>query len=112
MDTCNAHTSPDEGASWGLARVVRTSMSLTGGRRERKDRCGPSLRSRHTLSHPSAVWSRAKEKDFRLRVILPTDLQLQNARLECSWQLKKVLQGYRHIVKQVHDRCMDIDILC
>ncbi|XP_073415400.1 E3 ubiquitin-protein ligase FANCL-like isoform X2 [Dendrobates tinctorius] len=54
----------------------------------------------------------AQEKDFRLRVILPTDLQLQNARLECSWQLKKVLQGYRHIVKQVHDRCMDIDILC
>ncbi|XP_073528506.1 E3 ubiquitin-protein ligase FANCL isoform X2 [Phyllobates terribilis] len=42
----------------------------------------------------------AQEKDFRLRVILPTDLQLQNARLECSWQLKKVLQGYVHIVKQ------------
>ncbi|KAM3931651.1 E3 ubiquitin-protein ligase FANCL isoform 1-T1 [Leptodactylus fuscus] len=42
----------------------------------------------------------AQEKDFRLRVILPTDLQLQSARLECSWQLKKVLQGYLHVVKQ------------
>ncbi|KAG8583807.1 hypothetical protein GDO81_008557 [Engystomops pustulosus] len=43
---------------------------------------------------------RAQEKDFRIRVILPADLQLQNARLECSWQLKKVLHGYVHVVKQ------------
>ncbi|XP_066451840.1 E3 ubiquitin-protein ligase FANCL [Eleutherodactylus coqui] len=43
---------------------------------------------------------RAQEKDFRLRVLLPTDVQLQNARLECSWQLKKVLQGYLPMVKQ------------
>ncbi|KAM4042734.1 E3 ubiquitin-protein ligase FANCL [Anomaloglossus baeobatrachus] len=50
----------------------------------------------------------AQEKDFRLRVILPTDLQLQNARLECSWQLKKVLQGYLHIVKQRLQRSPDL----
>ncbi|XP_018421805.1 PREDICTED: E3 ubiquitin-protein ligase FANCL [Nanorana parkeri] len=42
----------------------------------------------------------AQDKDFRLRVILPADLQLRNARLECSWQLRKVLHGYQHIVKQ------------
>ncbi|XP_075452325.1 E3 ubiquitin-protein ligase FANCL isoform X2 [Ascaphus truei] len=41
-----------------------------------------------------------QEKDFRLRVILPTDLQLRNAKIQCSWQLKKALQGYQQIVKQ------------
>ncbi|KAM9316991.1 E3 ubiquitin-protein ligase FANCL [Gastrophryne carolinensis] len=41
-----------------------------------------------------------QDKDFRLRVILPEDLQLQNAKIECSWQLKKALQGYQDVVKQ------------
>ncbi|XP_069810711.1 E3 ubiquitin-protein ligase FANCL isoform X3 [Dendropsophus ebraccatus] len=51
---------------------------------------------------------RAQEKDFRLRVILPTNLQLHNARLECSWQLRKVLQGYQHIVKQRLQQSADL----
>eukprot|EP00079_Xenopus_tropicalis_P035564 XP_017949335.1 PREDICTED: E3 ubiquitin-protein ligase FANCL isoform X1 [Xenopus tropicalis] len=41
-----------------------------------------------------------QDKDFRLRVILPEDLQLGNAKIECSWKLKKVLQAYDQIVKQ------------
>ncbi|OCT79725.1 hypothetical protein XELAEV_18026534mg, partial [Xenopus laevis] len=41
-----------------------------------------------------------QDKDFRLRVILPEDLQLANAKIECSWKLKKVLQAYDQIVKQ------------
>ncbi|XP_068088521.1 E3 ubiquitin-protein ligase FANCL isoform X2 [Hyperolius riggenbachi] len=42
----------------------------------------------------------SQDKDFRLRVVLPENLQLQNARIECSWQLRNILQGYQHIVKQ------------
>ncbi|XP_029449595.1 E3 ubiquitin-protein ligase FANCL isoform X2 [Rhinatrema bivittatum] len=39
-------------------------------------------------------------RDFRLRVFLPSDFQLQNARLQCSVHLKNVLHGYHQIVKQ------------
>ncbi|KAM8945332.1 E3 ubiquitin-protein ligase FANCL [Pelodytes ibericus] len=42
-----------------------------------------------------------QDKDFRLRIILPADLKLQKARVQCSWHLKKVLQGYHQIVKQI-----------
>ncbi|MEE6474704.1 hypothetical protein FKM82_010462 [Ascaphus truei] len=55
-----------------------------------------------------------QEKDFRLRVILPTDLQLRNAKIQCSWQLKKALQGYQQIVKQypneAPDCCVDFPV--
>ncbi|XP_068583786.1 E3 ubiquitin-protein ligase FANCL [Cebidichthys violaceus] len=40
------------------------------------------------------------ERDFRLRVLLPPDGQLKGARLHCCWQLRQLLQGYEHIVKQ------------
>ncbi|KAM6916552.1 E3 ubiquitin-protein ligase FANCL [Xenentodon cancila] len=39
-------------------------------------------------------------RDFRLRVLLPPDLQLKRAKLHCCWQLKHLLRGYEHIVKQ------------
>ncbi|XP_066863666.1 E3 ubiquitin-protein ligase FANCL isoform X2 [Kogia breviceps] len=42
----------------------------------------------------------AQGRDFHLRILLPKDLQLRNARLLCSWQLKAVLNGYHHIVQQ------------
>ncbi|XP_060268142.1 E3 ubiquitin-protein ligase FANCL isoform X3 [Ovis aries] len=42
----------------------------------------------------------AQGRDFHLRLLLPKDLQLRNARLLCSWQLKAVLNGYHHIVQQ------------
>ncbi|XP_069464153.1 E3 ubiquitin-protein ligase FANCL isoform X5 [Ambystoma mexicanum] len=42
----------------------------------------------------------AQDQDFRLRILLPSDFQLQNAQLQCSWPLKKVLHGYHQIVKQ------------
>ncbi|XP_063774276.1 E3 ubiquitin-protein ligase FANCL isoform X1 [Pseudophryne corroboree] len=69
--------------------------------------CDRSLLSQCPLLLPQDLHGRvydgfitAQDKDFRLRVILPADLKLQNARIECSWQLKKVLQGYQHVVKQ------------
>uniref|UniRef100_A0A8B7UIP3 E3 ubiquitin-protein ligase FANCL-like n=1 Tax=Castor canadensis TaxID=51338 RepID=A0A8B7UIP3_CASCN len=39
-------------------------------------------------------------RDFHLRILLPEDLQLKNARLLCSWQLKTILNGYNQIVQQ------------
>ncbi|XP_071337576.1 E3 ubiquitin-protein ligase FANCL isoform X2 [Trachinotus anak] len=41
-----------------------------------------------------------QEQDFRLRIQLPPDRQLRRARLHCSWQLKHLLRGHEHIVKQ------------
>ncbi|XP_007890573.2 E3 ubiquitin-protein ligase FANCL isoform X1 [Callorhinchus milii] len=41
-----------------------------------------------------------KEKDFRIRILLPNEKHLRHARLQCSWQLKRVLRGYQHVVKQ------------
>ncbi|XP_008592459.1 PREDICTED: E3 ubiquitin-protein ligase FANCL-like [Galeopterus variegatus] len=43
----------------------------------------------------------AQGRDFHLRIQLPEDLQLKNARLLCSWQLKTILNGYHQIVQQV-----------
>ncbi|NXF04237.1 FANCL ligase, partial [Smithornis capensis] len=42
----------------------------------------------------------AQGRDFHLRILLPEDFQLKNARVECSWSLKKILHGYKHILKQ------------
>ncbi|XP_054557524.1 E3 ubiquitin-protein ligase FANCL isoform X2 [Talpa occidentalis] len=42
----------------------------------------------------------AQGRDFHLKILLPEDLQLKNARLLCSWQLKTVLNGYHQIVQQ------------
>ncbi|KAM4615454.1 E3 ubiquitin-protein ligase FANCL isoform 3-T5 [Polymixia lowei] len=41
-----------------------------------------------------------QETDFRMRVLLPPDRQLKQAKLHCCWQLKHLLRGYEHIVKQ------------
>uniref|UniRef100_A0A8C8ZV25 FA complementation group L n=1 Tax=Prolemur simus TaxID=1328070 RepID=A0A8C8ZV25_PROSS len=42
----------------------------------------------------------AQGRDFHLRILLPEDLQLKNARLLCSWQLRTILNGYHQIVQQ------------
>lgn len=42
----------------------------------------------------------AQGRDFHLKILLPEDLQLKNARLLCSWQLKAILNGYHQIVQQ------------
>ncbi|XP_042547125.1 E3 ubiquitin-protein ligase FANCL [Dipodomys merriami] len=42
----------------------------------------------------------AQGRDFHLRILLPKDLKLKNARLLCSWQLRSILSGYHQIVKQ------------
>ncbi|XP_073867830.1 E3 ubiquitin-protein ligase FANCL isoform X14 [Macaca fascicularis] len=42
----------------------------------------------------------AQGRDFHLKVVLPEDLQLKNARLLCSWQLRTILSGYHQIVQQ------------
>ncbi|CAO2640878.1 E3 ubiquitin-protein ligase FANCL [Lemmus lemmus] len=42
----------------------------------------------------------AQGSDFHLRIVLPKDLQLKNARLLFSWQLKNILNEYRQIVQQ------------
>ncbi|XP_038816471.1 E3 ubiquitin-protein ligase FANCL isoform X1 [Salvelinus namaycush] len=41
-----------------------------------------------------------QERDFRIRILLPPDHQLKLAKLHCCWQLKQLLCGYGHIVKQ------------
>ncbi|XP_060268147.1 E3 ubiquitin-protein ligase FANCL isoform X8 [Ovis aries] len=50
----------------------------------------------------------AQGRDFHLRLLLPKDLQLRNARLLCSWQLKAVLNGYHHIVQQRMQQSPDL----
>ncbi|XP_010704661.3 E3 ubiquitin-protein ligase FANCL isoform X2 [Meleagris gallopavo] len=50
----------------------------------------------------------AQGRDFHIRILLPTDSQLKNARIECSWHLKKILHGYRHILKQRLHSCPDL----
>uniref|UniRef100_A0A670I695 E3 ubiquitin-protein ligase FANCL n=1 Tax=Podarcis muralis TaxID=64176 RepID=A0A670I695_PODMU len=42
----------------------------------------------------------AQGRDFHIRILLPSDLQLKNARIQCSWYLKKLLDGYQQILKQ------------
>ncbi|XP_060129128.1 E3 ubiquitin-protein ligase FANCL isoform X1 [Zootoca vivipara] len=46
---------------------------------------------------PHLFW---KGRDFHVRILLPSDLQLKNARIQCSWYLKKLLDGYQQILKQ------------
>ncbi|KAI1894764.1 hypothetical protein AGOR_G00119100 [Albula goreensis] len=41
-----------------------------------------------------------QENDFRIRILLPSDRQLKNAKLQSCWRLKQLLQGYQHIIKQ------------
>ncbi|XP_032537769.1 E3 ubiquitin-protein ligase FANCL isoform X2 [Chiroxiphia lanceolata] len=50
----------------------------------------------------------AQGRDFHIRVLLPEDLQLKNARIECSWSLKKILHRYQHILKQRLHSCPDL----
>ncbi|KAM5315996.1 E3 ubiquitin-protein ligase FANCL isoform 2-T2 [Glossophaga mutica] len=42
----------------------------------------------------------AQGRDFHIKILLPEDLQLKNARLLCSWQLRTILNGYHQIVQQ------------
>ncbi|XP_041610660.1 E3 ubiquitin-protein ligase FANCL isoform X3 [Vulpes lagopus] len=46
------------------------------------------------------VYFFSKGRDFHLKILLPEDLQMKNARLLCSWQLKTILNGYHQIVQQ------------
>lgn len=39
-------------------------------------------------------------RDFHLKIVLPKDLQVKNARLLCSWQLRNILNEYHQIVQQ------------
>ncbi|XP_033978178.1 E3 ubiquitin-protein ligase FANCL isoform X2 [Trematomus bernacchii] len=49
-----------------------------------------------------------QERDFRLRILLPPDRQVKQARLHCCWQLKHLLHGYEHIVKQRQQQSPDL----
>ncbi|XP_039385762.1 E3 ubiquitin-protein ligase FANCL isoform X2 [Mauremys reevesii] len=49
-----------------------------------------------------------QDRDFHIRILLPSDFQLKNARIHCSWRLKKVLHGYHQIVKQRLQHCSDL----
>ncbi|XP_037554192.1 E3 ubiquitin-protein ligase FANCL [Nematolebias whitei] len=48
------------------------------------------------------------ERDFRIRIVLPSDLQLKQAKLFCCWQLKHLLREYEHIVKQRLQQSADL----
>uniref|UniRef100_A0A8C6CZY7 E3 ubiquitin-protein ligase FANCL n=1 Tax=Moschus moschiferus TaxID=68415 RepID=A0A8C6CZY7_MOSMO len=50
----------------------------------------------------------AQGRDFHLKLLLPQDLQLRNARLLCSWQLRTVLNGYHHVVQQRMQQSPDL----
>ncbi|XP_077771592.1 E3 ubiquitin-protein ligase FANCL isoform X1 [Canis aureus] len=50
--------------------------------------------------HLMLVYFFSKGRDFHLKILLPEDLQMKNARLLCSWQLKTILNGYHQIVQQ------------
>ncbi|MED6281839.1 hypothetical protein CHARACLAT_026006 [Characodon lateralis] len=49
-----------------------------------------------------------QERDFRIRILLPSDLQLKRARLHCCWQLKHLLREYEHILKQRLQQSADL----
>ncbi|XP_013131230.1 E3 ubiquitin-protein ligase FANCL isoform X2 [Oreochromis niloticus] len=49
-----------------------------------------------------------QERDFRMRIVLPPDRQLKEAKLHCCWQLKHLLRGYEHIVKQRLQQSADL----
>ncbi|ETE72297.1 E3 ubiquitin-protein ligase FANCL, partial [Ophiophagus hannah] len=50
----------------------------------------------------------AQGRDFHIRILLPTDGQLKNARIQCSWYLKKLLHGYHLILKQRLEHSSDL----
>ncbi|XP_034283218.1 E3 ubiquitin-protein ligase FANCL isoform X3 [Pantherophis guttatus] len=49
-----------------------------------------------------------KGRDFHIRILLPMDGQLKNARIQCSWHLKKLLHGYHLILKQRLEHSSDL----
>ncbi|XP_072121373.1 E3 ubiquitin-protein ligase FANCL isoform X1 [Mobula birostris] len=49
-----------------------------------------------------------KNKEFRVRILLPEERNLKQARLQCSWQLNQILHGYQHIVKQRLQQSTDL----
>uniref|UniRef100_A0A3B3B5G2 FA complementation group L n=1 Tax=Oryzias melastigma TaxID=30732 RepID=A0A3B3B5G2_ORYME len=49
-----------------------------------------------------------QDKDLRIKIILPPDLQLKKAKLHCCWQLKHLLRGYEAIVKQRLQQSADL----
>uniref|UniRef100_A0A8C7XXU5 FA complementation group L n=1 Tax=Oryzias sinensis TaxID=183150 RepID=A0A8C7XXU5_9TELE len=49
-----------------------------------------------------------QDKDLRIRIILPPDLQLKKAKLHCGWELKHLLRGYEAIVKQRLQQSADL----
>ncbi|KAJ6667071.1 hypothetical protein lerEdw1_019075 [Lerista edwardsae] len=50
----------------------------------------------------------AQGRDFHIRILLPLDRQVKNARIQCSWRLKKVLGGYQQILKQRLQQSLDL----
>ncbi|XP_061481761.1 E3 ubiquitin-protein ligase FANCL [Rhineura floridana] len=50
----------------------------------------------------------AQGRDFHIRILLPLDLQLKNARIQCSWHLKNLLDGYQQILKQRLQHSLDL----
>ncbi|XP_051867985.1 E3 ubiquitin-protein ligase FANCL isoform X6 [Pristis pectinata] len=49
-----------------------------------------------------------KDREFRVRILLPEERDLKHARLQCSWQLNQILHGYQHIVKQRLQQSTDL----
>ncbi|XP_034040214.1 E3 ubiquitin-protein ligase FANCL isoform X2 [Thalassophryne amazonica] len=49
-----------------------------------------------------------QEQDFRMRITLPPDRQLKLAKLHCCCQLKHLLRGYEHIMKQRLQQSADL----
>ncbi|XP_011482406.1 E3 ubiquitin-protein ligase FANCL isoform X2 [Oryzias latipes] len=49
-----------------------------------------------------------QDKDLRIRIILPPDLQLKKAKLHCGWELRHLLRGYEAIVKQRLQQSADL----
>ncbi|XP_017277171.1 E3 ubiquitin-protein ligase FANCL isoform X1 [Kryptolebias marmoratus] len=49
-----------------------------------------------------------QDRDFRIRILLPSDRQLKRARLYCCWQLKHLLREYEPIVKQRLQQSADL----
>ncbi|KAK7891184.1 hypothetical protein WMY93_023147 [Mugilogobius chulae] len=49
-----------------------------------------------------------QEQDFRIRILLPPDRQIKQAKLHCCWKLKHLLQGYEPIIKQRLQQASDL----
>ncbi|XP_043551973.1 E3 ubiquitin-protein ligase FANCL isoform X1 [Chiloscyllium plagiosum] len=60
------------------------------------------------LIHKNDTRTSVEDKEFRIRILLPEQKCLRNARLQCSWQLKQVLRGYQHIIKQRLQHCSNL----